>query len=386
MTQRQGAATGAAGEARPPRRGVVLYRPGADGYAGSHERATHLDIARRLAALKGYEAAAEHDPARVHPGPVYLLPCDTIVGLEAAGALGVRDEHDLFGGVVPHAFVATKAITHPLAGADAAAPEGWSAEMGRRVSGVVLAGHTAFSRNDARRAGRRLLESGPVRVKRVSESGGRGQRVVHDPAGLEAALDAVDPAELSRCGLVLEEDLAEAATFSVGQVRVAGLVASYCGTQRLTPDNGGAPVYGGSALTVARGGFDALLALDLPEAMRLAVAQARAYDGAAAAVYAGFFASRRNYDVVQGVDHHGRQRSGVLEQSWRVGGASGAEIAALERFRADPALPALRAASVEVYGVGAPVPPGAAVSFRGHDDRVGFITKYTLVEPHANAR
>ncbi len=116
------------------------------------------------------------------------------------------------------------------------------------------------------------------------------------------------------------------------------------------------------------------------------MAQARAYDAAVAECFPEMFASRRNYDVVQGLDAAGRRRSGVLEQSWRIGGASGAEIAALEAFRADPALRAVRAATVEVYGEGSAPPPHATVYFRGTDERVGFITKYTLVEPHGDAR
>jgi hypothetical protein len=189
-----------------------------------------------------------------------------------------------------------------------------------------------------------------VRVKPVRATGGRGQAVVSDAAALDAALGAVEAAELSEHGLVLEEDLAGVTTYSVGQVRVAGLVASYCGTQRLTPDNAGEAVYGGSELLVARGGFEALAGLGLPEEARLAVEQARIYDAAAADCFAGMFASRRNYDVARGLDAEGRWRSGVLEQSWRIGGASGAEVAALEAFRAEPALRAVRAATVELYG------------------------------------
>ena len=45
-----------------------------------------------------------------------------------------------------------------------------------------------------------------------------------------------------------------------------------------------------------------------------------------------FFASRRNYDVVAGLDARGQRRCGVLEQSWRVGGASPAELVALAAF------------------------------------------------------
>jgi hypothetical protein len=366
-------------------RGVVaVYSVPGHGSVHRHEAATREGIARRLAALKGLEFAGEYDPGARYPGPVYLVPDDTLVGIEAAAALGVRGEDDLFGGVVPHAFAATKAITHPLVGPDARAPAGWSAEFGTRVRDAVLRGFTAFASEDARRAGARLLERGPVRLKPARASGGRGQGVVSDAAGLDAALAAMDAAELSGHGLVLEEDLAAVTTYSVGQVRAAGLVTTYCGTQRRTPDNRGAAAYGGSDLLVARGGFEALLGLALPDEARLAVTRARAFDAAAAACFPGMFASRRNYDVACGTDAAGRRRCGVLEQSWRLGGASGAEVAALEAFRADPALRAVRASTVEAYGgdVAPAPPPGAAVYFRGVDARVGPVTKYATVEPH----
>ncbi len=110
---------------RPPPRGVVVVRSlsGRD-FAQSHEKATRIGIAERLAALKGFGFAGDYDPSARFPGPVYFVPSDTLVGIEAALALGVRGEDDLFGGVVPHPFVATKAITHPLVAPDARAPAG----------------------------------------------------------------------------------------------------------------------------------------------------------------------------------------------------------------------------------------------------------------------
>ena len=103
-----------------------------------------------------------------------------------------------------------------------------------------------------------------------------------------------------------------------------------------------------------------IAALGPPEQARLAVEQARVYDAAATGCFAGMFASRRNYDVARGVDAEGRRRSGVLEQSWRIGGASGAEVAALEAFRAEPGLRVVRAATVELYGPDVPPPPAHA--------------------------
>ena len=205
------------------------------------------------------------------------------------------------------------------------------------------------------------------------------------PAELAAALSGADAAELQWYGLVLEQNLQDVTTSSVGQLRVAGLLATYCGTQRDTSDNGGAAVYGGSDLLVIRGEYDDLLRLDLSPEVRLAIAQARAYD-AATQEFPGLFASRRNYDVARGVDARGHWCSGVLEQSWRIGGASGPEVAALEAFRADPALCAVHAWCVEAYGTSATLPPGAIVHFRGVDDRIGSITKYTVMEPYVSTR
>jgi hypothetical protein len=219
----------------------------------------------------------------------------------------------------------------------------------------------------------------------VHATAGRGQRVVHSMTELAEALTAMDPTDLEGSGLVLEENLTAVTTCSVGQVRVADLVATYYGGQRLTADNVGEQVYGGSDLVVARGDFDALFQPRLPESIRIAVEQARAYD-AATSVFSGMFASRRNYDVAQGLNARGQWRSGVLEQSWRLGGATGAEIAALEAFRAEPDLPVVRASTFEIYGTSDDPPPHAIVYFRGKDERIGLLTKYTMVGVHDDTR
>lgn len=362
-------------------RGIVVARVrGTQDYASRHEAVVRHQLAAKLAALIGYDFAGKYDAAARYAGPMYFVPSDTLVGLEAMEAVGICGEHDLFGGVVPYRFAATKVITHPLVEPDAFAPEGWSRVFSRRIGDIVHTGFSVFTPEDAHRAGCLLLESGAVRLKPARAAGGRGQAVVSTHSELETALCAMDPTELSGWGLVIEENLSEVTTYSVGQVRVADLVASYYGRQRLTPDNGGALVYGGSDLVVVRGGFETLLGLDLPEDVRLAILQGQAYDVAAMDCFTGMFASRRNYDVARGIDAEGHWRSGVIEQSWRIGGASGAEIAALEAFRADPLLRSVRASTVEAYGETEPPPPDAIVYFQGADEQVGLITKYVLLE------
>lgn len=361
--------------------GVVAWGLSPRSYAAAHERATREGFARRLAAIKQFAFSGEHAPGRAYPTPTYFVPSDTL-GTAQAQAVGIDGVHDLFGGVVPHPFIATKAVTHPVFDADAVRPEGWNPEFGERVAGAVLTGFSAFSLDDARRAGRSLLGAGAVRVKPVRATGGRGQMVARDPSALEDCLARLDAADVASDGVVLEENLASPDTFSVGQIVVDRHILSYHGTQRMTQDARGEEVYGGSDLTLVRGGFDALLAADLPAEIRLAVDQARLYHDAVVSCFPGFFTSRTNYDIARGRGAMGQWRSGVLEQSWRVGGATGAELAALELFCNEPDRQVVRVSCFERYG-DFELPAGAGIYYSGVDPQVGALTKYTLVEPHA---
>jgi uncharacterized protein DUF3182 len=365
--------------------GGIVVTFGTRAHEATHEAKTREAIAAKLARIKSFDFAGVYDPTQVDGRPVYIVPSDTLLRSDAE-RLGIRGEDDLFGGVVPNPFAATKTITHPLVDRDAHAPSGWSHAFAERVDGAVLRGFTAFSRADAHRASARLLDHGPARIKLACGIGGHGQFVVQDGNELERLLASIDDAELALSGLVLEEHLDDVTTHSVGQVRVAGMIATYWGTQRLTRNNRGAEVYGGSDLTIAHGNFDALRQLPLSTDAQLAVSRAIVYDGAADACFPGFFASRRNYDVVEGTDARGRRRAGVLEQSWRIGGASAAEIEALIAFQHDPALAAVHASTIEIYGESESPPRGAIEFFAGLDERVGAIAHYVTVEPYGDPR
>ncbi|MEC4717947.1 DUF3182 family protein [Noviherbaspirillum sp. CPCC 100848] len=372
--------TGRSGQALPEamHKVVATMPEKADGMAAGHEIATHAEVARRIAVLKGCDFAGEFESGRNYGAPVYFLPSDTLIDCERIQDAGIRCEHDLFGGVVPHAFVATKTITHMLPGPLSPAPEGWSPGFGSKVQEVVLPGYSAFNLHDARDAGSRLLARGAVRLKKPSGVGGLGQWVVRTVHELDDLLHSIQPEEFERDGVVLECNLSKVVTLSVGQVNIGRHLATYHGEQRLTRNHRGEEVYGGSDLTVVRGGFEELLALTLEPDVRTAISQACTYHAAAMSCFPKLFASRSNYDIAQGVDDGGKWRSGVLEQSWRVGGASGAEVAALEAFDADPSLQAVKASTFEFYGHEAQVPAGAVLYFQGDDERVGRITKYAI--------
>jgi len=334
-------------------------------------------LGRILAALQGIEFAGDYDAARDDRAQPYYVPDDTLLS-EVAVRLKIRDESDLFGGVVPFDFVATKAITHPRLDQSAVVPHGWSDRFSERVGDVVLRGLSVFSEDDAYRGGIRLLEAGPIRIKPSRASAAAGQVVVRDAEALRSALKAIDGSELQHYGLVLEENLQEITTHSVGSVRAAGLMISYFGIQHLTPNNEGAMVYGGSKLLVVRGNFQTLLEQSIEQNAQLSIKQAVAYDTAAKDVFPDLLVSRCNYDVGQGWNIRGVWRSGVLEQSWRLGGATSAEIAAMEAFQTDPSLNVVCTLCIEKYGQMNDLPQNAVVYFRGTDDKVGPLTKYAM--------
>jgi hypothetical protein len=360
-----------------PHIGVATVAASEGSALNLHDRRTRDRLAARIAGLLGIPCLGPHEPGDAAAGALYIVPGDTLTAAEAR-VLGIADATRLFGGVVPDAFVATKAITHGVVAPDAARPQGWSTAMASALEGVALRGFTAFTPGDARRAGRTLLSNGPVRIKQVRGKAGLGQSVAHDAAALDAVIAGQDADEIAAFGIVLEEDLADVVTHSVGTARIGAAEIAYWGTQNLTRNHRGEAVYGGSALSVVRGDLDTLHDRAPDPLVAHVVAQARAYDRAAHAAYPGLFASRRNYDVIEGTDAAGVRRVAVLEQSWRVGGASGAEIAAMEAFAADPRLDFVRAATVEIHGRD-PAPAGATVYFEGVDPVVGPITKYAML-------
>ena len=342
-----------------------------------HEYKTRAALAERIARLIGYEFAGEHAEATPRRAHRYFVPEDTLSS-DDAKALGIASENDLFGGFAPHRFMATKAITHPLVGDGARRPSGWPDDLGRALDGVSLRGYSAFAAEDARVALERIFGSAhAARVKLADASGGGGQYIVRDLADADALLDELRAA-IETAGAVVEEDLADTTTYSVGSVDLRGARISYWGTQRTTLARTGDRVYAGSDLFVVRGGFDRLLECDVEPHVATAIDRALRYDRIVTQT-TGVRASRRNYDVLHGFDAEGRAQVGVLEQSWRLGGGSGAEIAAFEAFAADASLASVRASTFESH-TNDPPPRGAVVYFRDENAERGPFSKYSLLD------
>lgn len=334
-------------------------------------------IAAELADVKRLAYGGICDSEAAIPPRAYVVPSDTLTRREA-DRLGIRSTNDFFGGVVPRTPMRTKIMCHHLIEPHAHRPPGWPAEFTEFVRPLVLPGYATFSIGDAMVAGGRLLSIGAVRIKDPLRANGTGQVVVTCARELKRHMDGIDDKTISEHGLVLELNLRETTTLNVGQIAIDGRVMSYFGLQRMTSNNEGLPEYGGSALKCVMGGWDALDFLPMEPVIRRAVTKAIAFDRATAA-WPEFMASRRNYDVAIGTDDAGCSRSGVLESSWRAGGASTAEIAALKRFLADPRAKVVTTLAVKEFGRHAPCPPSALVHYWGEDPAVGPMLRYTVV-------
>src|SRR5437588_4751961 len=136
--------------------GVAVYISPSSPPMYEHERVTLCTVGGTIARLKGCEFHGIHCKANGHCDDLFFIPDEALVRDEAA-ALGIRGPDDLFGGVVPHAFVGTKAVSHRLIDESAERPPGWSPAFARLIGDVVLPGYTVFTVHDARAAARHLL-------------------------------------------------------------------------------------------------------------------------------------------------------------------------------------------------------------------------------------
>jgi hypothetical protein len=294
---------------------VVLYVSQFDKSLQWHHKVVLDAVARAIAKIKRYDFGGQYDARRDYSRPLFFVPGDTLL-VEETADLGIHSSNDLYGGVVPHLFMKTKAITHGLINRHAERPLGWSPVFAERVREIVLPGYTIFSNRNAQLAARRMLRRGPIRVKKPLSASGKDQAVITSLNELEAVLETVSADEMAAYGLVLEENLRQVRTFSVGEVAVGSLRISYYGTQRTVSDNEGRPVYGGSDLVCVRGGWESLDALPMSSEVRAAVVAARLYDGATEE-FAGFMASTmmslRESPLTVGPDRECLSLRGALE-------------------------------------------------------------------------
>ena len=106
--------------------------------AAEHEAQGNLPLALAGGSPGGWSSAAATNPELYQRGPsTWSRPAPW--SEETAVRLGVNSDEDLLGGFVEHAFIAGKAIVHPLP-RGGVAPEGWNPLFAEKVRDVVLNG------------------------------------------------------------------------------------------------------------------------------------------------------------------------------------------------------------------------------------------------------
>ncbi|GCE51167.1 uncharacterized protein DUF3182 [Thermosporothrix hazakensis] len=328
----------------------------------------------------GGEYQGEHTAAE----PPFFFPHDILLmSLKTAADMGIRSSDDFYGGLVPEPFLATKVIMHPLVSAHAQRPRGWSDQFAESRREAVPVGFAAFSKEDAREAGRLLLaEAGAVRAKDPTRASGRGQTVIRSLAELEALLARLDDEKLACNGYIFERNLLQARTLCVGMSRINGDIISYYGKQRQIEDKETQEVeYGGTDLVAVRGEYEELARL-LPfdEYLQQAIKQVAAFHRALS-LYEEIVVSRMNVDVVQGYDEKSGQWFSILtDPSFRAGGAP--DLVALAELRKHQHVRKVVVSGYNTYYQENEEPPviptGATIHFHGKDE--AFLPeKYMLI-------
>ncbi|WP_435656570.1 DUF3182 family protein [Brucella pituitosa] len=339
-----------------------------------HNVASVEALAARLCSLTGRHLLPTLQSFDENNG-TFFVPTFALVRQDGHPEMSIEN---FYGGIIHHGFMATKLVTHPHWHDDDNLPEGWAGNFAAWLQDCVLPGFSVFSHGHALDAAGTLLKKHKVRFKNPYASGGKDQIVIETVRALDGFLETVSDREIAN-GLVIEEHVENSTTYSVGLVQIENHIGSYLGRQYTSQDNDGSAVYAGSRLRMVRGGWDALLRqLHSPVAHRI-VENARRYDEAARQ-HLGLVASRRNYDVLVGPITENGVRCGVLEQSWRVGGASPAEILAMEKLMQDESITAVQAFLRESREQAPTFRDDDFIVYSGEDDFGQPLHKYARIE------
>jgi hypothetical protein len=318
---------------------VALFYNGANVGPQDMINVKNIAVGERIAGIIGGTFDSEEYPETYH------IPLDAVLESDARRA-GIRDEGDLYGGIVRRPEHADKAMLHMQVATSAQRPDWYEPAFAARIQDVVLPGYTVFSSEDALRAYDKLAQENLApRIKDPGERCERGQISLTSKDVMVHSLSQYPGIE-SR-GAVVEADLRDASTIAVGYVAMGGVAYCWFGKTWEVDDNG-IKKFGGNELTVVRGSFADLSAQTADRNSRQAVQQTGvvfdAYSLCGAAI------SRATFDVVQGAASNGEFLSGVTDPSIRPSASSPAEIKAIEIFGQHPDAAAITTRVTYDYG------------------------------------
>lgn len=332
---------------------VLEYRP---------DSSVPVNIAAVADRIAGVLRNTSHDSTA--QSDTYYVPF-AAVHEPLARQVGITGRGDLYGGIVKAPQHADKAILHELPDPIAESPEWYSQSFAKSLGDVALPGFTTFSPNDTITAYNHMRQEGlRVRFKDPASTGGLGQRLVDSHQELSQVMSEHGQ-KFSNVGAILEADLADAVTVTVGYVDLAGQIYTWHGRPYDIEYNNQTR-FGGNELTVVRGGFRELRKQCDNSEDLLAVYQAEKVFNAYSTL--GATVTRATFDAVQGVAANGAFLSGITDPSLRPSASSAAEIRAIEAFVDKPEAQMAKTRLVYDYAKQlSPAPGSSQEIFIAHD-------------------
>lgn len=291
---------------------------------------------------------------------------------EEAGALGITSKEQIFGAVV-EPLHAQKSVFHcPLPRATYV-PAHFPLDFSRSVQVISAPGYTAFTPQDALLAFESLLQQGhSPRFKNPTATAGLGQRVASNRQEAEAVIAAISGDVFRRFGVVIEANIpisvGQPHAFSSGWIELGGEEYTYVGTQSQGEKN----IYTGTRLHMVRG-HEPPYVPDIPNA----VTDHTTYLLGLLGLLDGLqIATRCNFNFVKSM----HDEVFAVEPTFRIGGATGAELLAIGYLKDHPEEDQVVASTRFVYDQHEPLPAGAHRLYSGNDRIFGVREIFASLE------
>ena len=297
-------------------------------------------MAKNIAEYLGLPYFSEEEKLSLDGRSIYYVPPTTQVK-EQTTPLGIETPQDFYGLTIENINQVGKAVLHESI--SKSVPGFYSSFFARAVKDLVLPGVTVFSREDLGKGFELLKKKGlfSIRLKPPDKSDGHGQHALKDIGHLKKLLVDVKDEEIVSKGLILEVNLKEAKTISVGFATLGKDTFSFIALQKNDiAKEDGRNRYLGAHARIVRGEMQELTGVVENEVEQSALETSiKFYDK-----YRLFnpIASRLSFDFLYGYDSKGNLLSGVTDITGRLGGTCPAITLSALEFKNHPSLSAIR--------------------------------------------
>ncbi len=249
----------------------------------------------------------------------------------------IKSEEDFYGLIVDDFNHVGKSILHKSVSSKV--PGFYSFEFAKSVEDLVVPGVTVFSKENTEYGYTTVKGVGDfdIRLKLSDRSDGHGQFLLKNIEEVRNVFESLEDKYVNDKGLVLEANVKEAKTISIGFTVLGSDTFSFLAIQKndIAPEDG-RDRYMGANVRVVRGGMNNLKKIaENPDEQKAIEVVGQFYKK-----YKSFnpIASRLSFDFLYGLDNKGNTLSGVTDITGRLGGTCPALVLAATEFKQNPYL------------------------------------------------